>query len=270
MSIELLQGYTGCGKSYIAMTKVVDHLYEGGVVGLNFRLVDEWAYICALNHPKYKNGSASYEDCVKSLYKRCFYVGDVHTIAELSKMGFDLCEGWAKKRRERKTLVVVDEAQLYLNARNFRENFPWLQLGTQHRKMGLDFLLLAHHISMIDNQVEHLISYVSRAYNLYEQFRFPGTDLRFPWPFFFQFTRPRESHKARPRIIGFLKPRIYELYDSFELFAHDTLSSVVEPQGCIEESFARTFNAPAPRRREWPAWDAEKGRTWLNFLPSPA
>ncbi|MGR0479863.1 MAG: zonular occludens toxin domain-containing protein [Candidatus Electronema sp. V4] len=153
MSIELLQGYTGCGKSYIAMTKVVDHLYEGGVVGLNFRLTNEWAYICALNHPKYKNGSASYEECVKSLHSRCFYVGNVQTITDLAKMGLDLCEGWARKRRERKTLVVVDEAQLYLNARNFRENFPWLQLGTQHRKMGLDFLLLAHHISMIDNQL---------------------------------------------------------------------------------------------------------------------
>ncbi len=68
MSIELLQGYTGCGKSYMAMVKVVDHLYEGGVVGLNYRLTDEWAYICALDDPRYKRGEMSYEDCVKSLH----------------------------------------------------------------------------------------------------------------------------------------------------------------------------------------------------------
>lgn len=263
MSVEFRWGYTGSGKSYITMLDVVDHLYEGGVVGLNFRLKDDWAYICALRHPKFKNGRMSFDECVKSLHSRCFFVGSVGTIEQLAKMAPDFCEGWARQRRERKTLIVIDEAQLYLNSRNFRENFPWMQLGTQHRKMGLDILLLGHHISMIDNQVEHLISFVSRAYNLYEQWRFPGTNLRFPIPFLCLFTRQRDrGSKTHPRIIGPIRSHITELYDSYEIFAYDALPTAIEHQGRLNDDFVYHW----PRKRlasaDWPGRD----RYWLNLL----
>lgn len=265
MSIELLFGYTGSGKSYVAMTKVVQHLYEGGVVGLNFRLNDNWAYIAALHHPLVVKGTVPYQDCVNSLYKRCYYVGTVETINQLAYMGQELCLGYAKTRKERKTLVVVDEAQLYLNSRNYRENFPWMQLGTQHRKMGLDILLLAHHVSMLDNQVVRLISFVTQVCNAYEQWRFPGTDIRFPWPFIYCRTCPRGAKKASPRMVGFLKEKIYSLYDSYEVFAYDALPTAVEHQGRLWPDTCRVYPRQRRAAAAWPEPDAEGCRLLYDF-----
>ncbi|MGR0479854.1 MAG: hypothetical protein ACTFAL_00210 [Candidatus Electronema sp. V4] len=220
MSIELLQGYTGCGKSYIAMTKVVDHLYEGGVVGLDFRLTNEWAYICALNHPKYKNGSASYEECVRSLHSRCFYVGNVQTITDLAKMGLDLCEGWARKRRERKTLVVVDEAQLYLNAATSART----SLGSSSAPSTGKWVSTSCCSLITSRMMVNKLSISSPTSPA------PTTSMsssvsrhRSPLsvPFFFQFTRSAREPRNPGPFHRFPQTAYFSCTTSFELFAHD-------------------------------------------------
>jgi hypothetical protein len=271
MSLRLLYGYTGSGKSYVAMTEVVQHLYEGGVVGLNYRLTDYWAYIAALDHPAFKSGRATYQECVTSLYNRCYYIGRPGTVEELAEIGKTACVGYAATRRERKTLIVVDEAQLYLNTRNYKENTPWVQLCTQHRKMGLDVMLLAHHVSMIDNQIERLIAFVTRVSNLHEELRVPGTDIRFPWPFIWTRTRPRDSKRAAPRIVGPIRERIAALYDSYEVFAFDQLQSVITHQGLFNEGYCDTFNPPPrpPGRLSASAVAALTSAARRHFMPPP-
>jgi hypothetical protein len=262
MSVELMQGYTGSGKSLMAMRKVRQHLIEGGVVGLNFRLTEDWAYIMAADHPRVLKGLMSYEDCVESLYNRCFFVGRPETLETLVEHYTGSCVGYAKKRRERKILVVIDEAQLYLNTRDYRQNAPWVQLFTQHRKMGLDLILLAHHINFIDNQARHLISFLTRVVNLHEEFRIPGTDVRFPFPFFILITRPRLGGRSHVRFATF-QLKIAELYDSFEIFGFDTLSGVVERQGV----FSRACSLLGVCKRSGTAPpELLPGRYWLNFL----
>ncbi|MGR0479831.1 MAG: hypothetical protein ACTFAL_00095 [Candidatus Electronema sp. V4] len=110
--------------------------------------------------------------------------------------------------------MVVDKAQLYLNAHNSTTLASGS--GTQHRENGSR--LPAAGSSHLNNDETELSisSYVSRAYNLYEQFRFPAPVSAFPFPFFFQFTvRAREPGKIpRAPFYGLAKPHIYELYDS--------------------------------------------------------
>ena len=274
MSVENLWGLTGSGKSYVTTYLVMEHLYTGGVVGMNYRLKDEWAYFAALEHPLFRNGKVDFETCVKSLQKRCFYIGNSDTVNELAKMAHDLCVGAIKDKKEHKTRVFIDEAQLYLNTRNFRDNFSWMTCCSQHRKNGLDMTFICHHPSQLDKQVMHYVSYITQVYNLHEQLKLWGTEIRFPWSVIFLRTRAKGERKVSLRWIGRPKPKIYELYDSYEIFAFDELSSVVEPQGRLFPDTCKLYEKAIVETQpefEWP----ERGLRydWLDFLtgqPDPA
>ena len=282
MSVQLIQGYTGSGKSYLSMCLVADHLAEGGVVGLNFRLTDDWAYTLALHDKRVKRGDITLHQAAASLHRRCYYIGQPQTLEQLATPHYlELCEGWCARRRERKILIVLDEAQLYLNTRNWRENFPWLQLFTQHRKMGLDLILLAHHISWLDNMVVTLISFIARAVNLHEEIRLPGTPVRFPFPFFILISKPRLG--GRPHFMFRpLRKKIASLYDSYEIFGFDTLSTVVEHQGIVTESrsaliseygwplpeHAALQSAECGRKREPQPWPKDREWKWNFYEPA--
>ncbi len=266
MSVELIQGHTGSGKSHAAMLRVYEHLLEGGVVGLNFRLTEDWAYIFASIHPHVLDGSSSIKEVAESVYNRCFFIGDVATLEELCRLYSGRCIGPAAERYERKVLVVIDEAQLYLNAREWRKNAPWIQLFTQHRKMGLDLILLAHHIRFIDAQARELISMVSRVMNLQEDFRVPLLDIRFPWPFFIYITKPRLSGgRGSWRLLRF-NLAVAEMYDTHEIFAFDTLSTAVESQGVFNDqlSIFGQFSSK-PKKSLAPMLD---GTWWCSFDPA--
>ncbi|MCI5157301.1 MAG: hypothetical protein D3906_02485, partial [Candidatus Electrothrix sp. AUS1_2] len=213
------------------MIRVVEHLTEGGVVGLNFRLTEDWAYILAMHHPLVADGSKTLQEVAESVYRRCFFIGDPHTLQDLVDDYNSRCIGKAADRLEHRILVVIDEAQLYLNAREWRKNAPWIQLFTQHRKMGLDLILIAHHIKFIDSQARELINYVSYVKNLQEDWRIPLLDIRFPFPLFIYTTKPRVGGgKGTWRFIRFNVP-VSEMYNSHEIFAFDSLSGVIQDQG---------------------------------------
>ncbi|MCI5133634.1 MAG: hypothetical protein D3920_00895 [Candidatus Electrothrix sp. AW2] len=267
MSVELLQGKTGDGKSFQAMVRVVEHLLEGGVVGLNFRLTEDWAYLFATLHPHVIDGTASIHQVAESVYKRCFFIGDVSSLESLCRHYNDRCIGPVAKRYERRILVVIDEAQLYMNAREWRKNRPWIEMFTQHRKMGLDLLLIAHHIRFIDAQARELIGTVSRSINFCENIRIPLLDIRFPWPFFIYVSKPHLSQgRGSWRFVRF-NMTVAEMYDSHEIFAYDSLSSTVETQGVVNDQLF--FNGPrqndeTPLKTK-PLLD---GLWWCDFDPA--
>lgn len=63
--------------------------------------------------------------------------------------------------REERYLVVLDECQLILNARSWsqRDRLAWIQLFSQHRKVGMKVVLVAQNAKMVDNQLRMLIEY---------------------------------------------------------------------------------------------------------------
>ena len=58
-------------------------------------------------------------------------------------------------------MLVVDEAQLLFNAREWGKNgrSEWLSFFTQHRKYGYHVVLVAQFDRMIDRQIRSLIEY---------------------------------------------------------------------------------------------------------------
>lgn len=64
-----------------------------------------------------------------------------------------------KKIKEGEILLVIDEAQLVFNARDWSFNRPWISFFTQHRKLGYDIIMIAQYDRMIERQIRSLIEY---------------------------------------------------------------------------------------------------------------
>ena len=64
---------------------------------------------------------------------------------------------------EGQTLVVVDEAQILFNSRDWGTNsklrMSWIKFFSQHRKYGFNFILIAQFDKMIDRQIRSLVEY---------------------------------------------------------------------------------------------------------------
>lgn len=61
--------------------------------------------------------------------------------------------------KENRILLVIDEAQLVFNAREWQKNKNWIGFFTQHRKMGFQIILIAQSREMIDKQIRALFEY---------------------------------------------------------------------------------------------------------------
>ena len=84
-----------------------------------------------------------------------------------SELTIDFLVNYAKKNNqpgvEGQTLVVIDEAQIIFNSRdwgtNSKKRLDWIKFFSQHRKYGYNFILIAQFDRMIDRQIRCLIEY---------------------------------------------------------------------------------------------------------------
>ncbi len=62
---------------------------------------------------------------------------------------------------ENKILLVLDEAQILFNTRDFgrKDRASWLSFFTQHRHLGYEIVLIAQFDRMLDRQIRCLIEY---------------------------------------------------------------------------------------------------------------
>lgn len=165
--IEIIQGTPGSGKSAVSLCLGVDHLLAGGALAANFDLVDHWAFDLAGLNSRVRLGLLDRSAYASKLRNRCFRIGSAQTIFDLSARLADcgLSPEFAAKR-EGKGLLILDEAQLLFNSRQWNNNKQWIEFFTQHRKLGWDVILIAHHIQMIDKQVRPLVEIETRFRNL--------------------------------------------------------------------------------------------------------
>lgn len=66
-----------------------------------------------------------------------------------------------RKFKEGKLLLIIDEAQLLFNAREWdiAGRKEWTSFFTQHRKYGYDIILVAQFDRMLDRQIRSLLEY---------------------------------------------------------------------------------------------------------------
>lgn len=233
--IHLIQGTPGSGKSFVALMLALDHVLRGGMIAMNFSLVKDWALQLALMNPFVQFGFYDAKEVAKKYYDRAFLCGDTSTLYDLSKLIDDTVSPVMRKKREGKALLILDEAQLYFNSRQWSDNFPWIEFFTQHRKLGWDIILIAHHKDMIDKQVRPLIELESKARNV-KNLRIPFTPIPFwPLPLFFYVTYYSGfgpgSGMIHSRNVKALNKKKAALYDSMSVFAFDKLPTEYKHQG---------------------------------------
>lgn len=239
--INLFFGPPGNGKSAVAFMKAIDHLKSGGVLATNFKFVPDWASQLAQMRLVCKLGFVDSVSQARSYWDRCFFACSPQALTALSHdfggiknpLG-NLVVGSVKRKTEKlpegRGLAIIDEAQLFLNARHWEHNFPWIEFFTQHRKLGWDVFLIAHSSDMIDKQVRPLIEYETKLRNL-KRVKMPFIPLHFPLVMFSLVTKysglPENSKSSvhSKGLIPLFKP-IVRLYDTMEVFAFNSV-----PQG---------------------------------------
>lgn len=66
-----------------------------------------------------------------------------------------------KRFKEDQTLLVIDECQLIFNPRETlkKERMDWINLFTQHRKLGFEIILISQFDRLVDRQIRSLFEY---------------------------------------------------------------------------------------------------------------
>lgn len=102
------------------------------------------------------------EDLKKKFKGRFVYVDNEHlTPAFLKQFSKEVAEKKGRHIRENDLCLIIDEAQLLFNAREWQktDRGEWLSFFTQHRKYGYNIKLVAQFDRMLDRQVRSLIEY---------------------------------------------------------------------------------------------------------------
>jgi hypothetical protein len=162
--IELYEGRLGGGKTYSAAVRMVDHVRRGGIVCTNIELV--WPAFKEYIRKSY--GLEAEDDQFISIREE--QVGLFHRFTP---------SGTA----ELPVLVVIDEAHLTFNARDFaqtdklyRETLTFL---TQSRKVNTDIIFIAQSVLNMDKQFMRLVQFIWRFRDL-AKWKIPGLGIPYP------------------------------------------------------------------------------------------
>lgn len=196
--IWLYTGTPGSGKSYHAVYDIIKKLKQkekNRVIanfGLNFG-----------NQRKYK----------EQMYNNFTYLDN-------SEMTVDFLIDFAIKNHEigveNQTLVVIDEAQIIFNSRNWNiehdNRMKWIKFFSQHRKFGYNFILVTQFDRMIDRQIRSLVEYEVSHMKINSYFAF------LPFVVFLCVERwYGQKMKIRSYTLS-LRKKIYKCYNSYLLF----------------------------------------------------
>ena len=133
--ITVYTGTPGSGKSFHAAQDILRRLRRGGGLICNFPIKEDLV--------KKRKAHVEYWDNSEMTAKRLVDYALKH-----HKMGV-----------EGQTLVVIDEAQIIFNCRDFgrKDRNAWVTLFSQHRKLGFNVLLITQSDRMLDKQIRSLI-----------------------------------------------------------------------------------------------------------------
>lgn len=140
MCMMLYSGTPGSYKSYHATYDIVKWLGRG------------------------KDVISNYPVDVSNFYKHKKKLGNF-TFIDNDKLTPDYLRRYAKEHHKRsynaQTLVVIDEASIMFNAREFSrtDRMLWIKFFANHRHYNFDIILIAQNDRMIDRQVRSLLEY---------------------------------------------------------------------------------------------------------------
>lgn len=247
--IEIFCGAMGNGKSAIVNSIAFKFLRRGGVIGLNYPLVDDWAIKYASRIlPPYASDQQILDTAVE-FYDRAFRFGSVQSCYDFADMVAQRATGRQANTREEWGLQVFDEASLYFNARDFQKirNNRFIEYFINIRKLKIQAIFMTHNSEDIDKQIRGKVDLVTWCRNMQKRKIFG-----FPLAIFYK----KPCFKTQSIVNGegsfkgvmeekatyHLDFNTCDLYDSFKLFKDDALEEEygLEPLGLHPQTYFRT------------------------------
>jgi len=247
--IEIFCGAMGNGKSAIVNSIAFKFLRRGGVIGLNYPLVDDWAIKYASRVlPPYASDQEILDTAVE-YYNRAFRFGSVQSCYDFGEKVAQLATGKQAKTREEWGLQVFDEASLYFNARNYQQsrNNQFIEYFINIRKLKIQAIFMTHNSEDIDKQIRGKVDLVTWCRNMQKR-----KILGFSLGIFYK--KPCFKTQSIVNGEGTFKGMMEEkftyrldfntcdLYDSFKLFKDDAMEEEygLEPLGLHPQSYYKT------------------------------
>ena len=160
--IYLVTGVLGSGKTYYAVRRVAQALFEGKPVATNVALREDFAEYMVRHRP---------ELYVRQLRRRQLLGEDERSLRGHYHFAEDLDELMSVRlagRGESRGVMVLDEAHDWMNSRSWSagDRSEIVRFFTRSRKLGWDVILIAQKPEMIDKQVRDLFEYSIQLRNL--------------------------------------------------------------------------------------------------------
>lgn len=247
--IEMFCGAMGNGKSAIVNSIAFKFLRRGGVIGLNYPLIDDWAIKYASRVlPPYASDQQILDTAIQ-YYDRAFRFGSVESCYEFSQMVAQRATGRQAKTREEWGLQIFDEASLYFNARDYQKmrNNKFIEYFINIRKLKVQAIFMTHHSEDIDKQIRGKVDLVTWCRNMQKRKIFGiNLGLFYKHPCF----KTQSIVNGEGTFKGMMEDKFTyrldfdtcDLYDTFKLFKDDALEEEygLEHLGLHPESYYRT------------------------------
>lgn len=222
--LAFVTGPPGSGKTLYAVEAIVDALSEGKEVWTNVELVKCWSVLLAMRGWRRWMSDSRIESRAAWLREHYHFCASVEDFPSV-------------RARESSRLVVIDEAQLWFNCRDWQKHNQvraWLSWFSQHRKFGCDVLLVTQDAKMVDAQIRSLAEQEIRCWSLVRwSLGFLGFSLPVGWILTFMFGPlmwRRASFVGMPfRLWSEISPvwhSVARLYDTTQIYQ---ISSAEKP-----------------------------------------
>jgi hypothetical protein len=199
--IELYEGRLGGGKTYSAVVRMVDHLRRGGVVCTNVDL--RWDAVKAYISQRFRLQALD----AQFIPLAADQIGLFHRYTPSGSADLPV-------------LVVLDEAHLTFNARDFaqtdklyRETLTFL---TQSRKVNTDIIFIAQSVLNMDKQFMRLVQFIWRFRDL-ARWKIPGLGIPYPLKQILAVQFDYDGKTVLQRSFVGKDSRIFALYDTNSL-----------------------------------------------------
>lgn len=129
---------------------------------------------------------------------------------------------------ENQTLLVIDEAQILFNSRDWNSSrkgenrMDWIKFFSQHRKFGYNIILIAQNDRMIDRQIRALVEYEVAHMKINNYFRI------IPITVFLAVNRWYGQKMKLSSEMFLYRKKIAALYNSYEFFDDEIREKIAQ------------------------------------------
>lgn len=227
MSIFVVTGPPGAGKTYYSVRAIAVAVLAGKYVATNVRLVDDWPERIASTTTLRFMPRRRRQRC-DEWRRRVIYVENLDDLARvrLAAKGFE-------KQLEGRGIAVFDEAGEALDSREWNADKERRKMqnrfARQHRKLGWDVHFVCQEAEQLDTRVRGMAEFEVQLRNL-KKFRVCGVRI-FPFNCFIAIWR---WHAGRARDVSkrewfLLNKKLAGLYDTFQLVQDVNLDALELP-----------------------------------------